>query len=100
MNNLSLPHAESWGRRFDGSFATAKARGKNVCGRENPRKSKLFQPPKPRVFAAKRDVPRKPKPGRRTASRPPSRRSQTDSIQMHSGLIEERVEGNREDRLP
>ena len=32
------------------------------------------------------DVPRKPKPGRRTASRPPPRRSQTDSIQMHSGL--------------
>jgi hypothetical protein len=26
MNNPSLPHAESWGRRFDGSFATAKKR--------------------------------------------------------------------------
>jgi hypothetical protein len=28
MNNPSLPHAESWGRRFDGAFATTKARGK------------------------------------------------------------------------
>jgi hypothetical protein len=24
MNNLSHPHAESWSRRFDGSFAATK----------------------------------------------------------------------------
>jgi hypothetical protein len=28
MNNPSLPHAESSGRRFDGSSAATKARGK------------------------------------------------------------------------
>jgi hypothetical protein len=49
----------------------------------NPRKSN----PQNLGFSQRNGhVPRKPKPGRRTASRPPSRRSQTDSIQMHSGL--------------
>src|ERR1700688_1719826 len=50
----------------------------------NPRKSK----PQNLGFSQRNGCePRKPKPARRTASRPPSRTSQTDSIQMHSGLV-------------
>ena len=30
MNNLSLPHAQSWGRRFHGAFETTKAPWKNL----------------------------------------------------------------------
>src|ERR1700722_4868772 len=66
MSNPSFSHAESWGRRFDGSSRRQKREektsGENLVqpidiyrfGRENPRKSKENQPPKAGVFVGKR----------------------------------------------
>src|SRR5580698_871418 len=75
MNNPSFSHTESWGRRFDGSFAATKARqsiverksrvplDKSCFGRENPRKSKEIQPQKPGVFRSGTGRPKKTQTG-------------------------------------
>jgi hypothetical protein len=86
-------------RCFQGAFATTKAPWKNFSlkiwcnplisldSNERIQGNPSFYNPQNLGFSqAKRDVPRKPKPDQRAASRTASRGSQTDSIQMHSGL--------------